>query len=477
MKAIKFGTDGWRAVIAQDFTFDTLAQVSTGVLKSLQKAKPEYRKIVVGYDRRFLSKEFAQHVCCVLAKKGYHALLTDTFVPTPAVSWCAKHYDEVAGAIMITASHNPPQYNGFKFKETFGGSALLATTQAFEKEIAALKPDEIPLIDAHDFQRFVDDQAIELISPMPQYIAALKAQVDTQVISKHGFRVGLDVMNGSAAHWFKQVLEAVGVEVEHINEEDNPSFRGMAPEPKAENLAELSQLVTSKLLNCGFASDGDADRLGAIDENGNYFTTQMILSSVYWHMLENRKKAWSISRSASTTKMVDLLAEKYGHHCIETPVGFKFIAEQIVTGHAQIGGEESGGIGIIDHLPERDGFLTALLLLEMMAVTGRTLVQTYQFLCNTIRPYQFVRLDLKVPKETMQKAMKALGENAPNEWMGRKVEKLSTVDGYKFYNEDGSWLLIRPSGTEPLFRLYAETESITASNDMVLAAKRFVENC
>ena len=223
------------------------------------------------------------------------------------------------------------------------------------------------------------------------------------------------------------------------------------------------------------ATDGDADRLGAIDEYGCYFTTQKILSVVYWHMLTHHGKSWSIARSASTTKMVDLIAERNGQDCFETPVGFKYIAEKIIEGKAQIGGEESGGIGIVDHIPERDSFLTALLLLEAMALTQKSLSEMYEDLCKSFRPYEFIRLDLHVSNEVMDRTMKRLVKDAPSEWNGRPVASLSTLDGYKFYMKDGSWLLIRPSGTEPIFRIYAEAESTQACQKIIESAKTFVE--
>ncbi len=471
MLDIKFGTDGYRAIIAKEFTFETLTRISKGVSQYLKKSLPERKTIVVGYDRRFLSKEFAKATCATFAKEGFKVFLTNDFAPTPCLSYWAKYMENCAGAVVITASHNPPDYNGFKFKETFGGSALLATTQAFEKEIEKIENngDDLSL-----FESFLEKGVITMFDPMPQYVQKLKSLVDVDAIVSSRFNVGVDTMFGSASKHFEKLLHEFNVKTHVIHDELNPSFNQTAPEPIFKNIQELSKMVVKQKLDCGFANDGDADRLGAIDENGNYFSTQMILSSVYWHMVVNRKKQWNISRSVSTTALVDLIAHQFNLKCIETPVGFKYIAQNIVEGDAQIGGEESGGIGIVDHLPERDGFLTALLLLEFMAKSKMKLAKLYQDICRQVRPYEFERLDLKVSKDIMEKALISLKETPPKQWMNVPVKSIQVIDGFKYYLEDGSWLLIRPSGTEPLFRLYAEAQNTTMAKAMVEAAKAHV---
>jgi phosphomannomutase len=469
---IRFGTDGWRGVIARDFTFQNLANVTTGVCRHLKETAPKQNRLTIGFDRRFLSKEFAQMVASVAAFEGFQVAITQSYTPTPVLSYQAKHADDSAGAIVITASHNPCTYNGFKFKQTFGGSALQQTTEAFERAIDQLTDVAVPC--ASVYQSYVKQGKIQEVDLMPAYQKTIFDLIDTQAITDAHFQVGVDCMYGSGSTHFRAILEALGVTVVEIHAEANPGFGGIAPEPVEKNLKNLSQLVQEQMLDAGFATDGDGDRLGAIDHQGRAFTTQMILSCVYWHMLKNKGKAWNIARSVSTTKMVDLLAEKYGQTCIETPVGFKFIAEKMVEGAAHIGGEESGGVGIETYIPERDGIFTALMLLEMMAVEKKPLADIYQDLCDTIRPYQFLRVDLKVPADTMQKAMAALKENPPQAWGGRKLERLQTIDGFKFYLEDGSWVLIRPSGTEPVFRLYAEAEDLEACRALTQEAEAFV---
>lgn len=474
MSQIKFGTDGWRGLIAKDFTFENVTLVATAAAMVMKEKLPAKKTILVGYDCRFLSFEFAQCVATVFAKHGYTALIANEPMPTPVFSWCAKHYEDAAGAVVMTASHNPATWNGFKFKEIFGGSASPETTKAFEKKIVEIKATVSGYPSDEEFRQYEAAGKIKTVSPMSEYLVAIKKIVDVEAIRKSKFKIAIDTMYGSGSGHFQALLESIGVEVKSFHAEKNPGFGGTPPEPVEQNLRELCAFVASSKFSGGFASDGDADRLGAVDEHGTYFSTQKILSVVYWHMLVNRKKSWSIARSASTTKMVDLIAKKYGQVCYETPVGFKYIAEKIVEGKAQIGGEESGGIGIVDHIPERDSFLTALLLLELMATAKKGLAAVYADVCQEIRAYEFIRLDMHVPQDVMTRSMKRLQSAPPKEWNGREVETLSTLDGYKFYMTDGSWLLIRPSGTEPIFRLYADTESLVESQKLVDAAKTFV---
>ncbi len=473
---VKFGTDGWRALIAKDYTYESVSFVAKAVADVMKKELPDRKIMVIGYDRRFLSNTFAEVAAATYAKEGYEVWIGEQFFPTPTIAWCAKNKPGVVGATMITASHNPPTWNGFKFKETFGGSARPALTEKFENRIVELQKSGFEAVAHEEFHALFEQGKIKHFNPMAEYLEAVKEHIDLDLIRGLGAKVGIDAMHGAASGHYANFLRSLGIEVEEIHAEENPGFRGVAPEPIGKNLPELCQLVKDHKLACGLAPDGDGDRLGAVDEDGNPFTTQMILSVAYWHMLKHRGKSWSISRSASTTRMVDLIAEKAGKQCIETPVGFKHIAEEMLAGKADIGGEESGGIGMMDHIPDRDGFLTGLLLLEVMAKTGKRLRAVYEDLCKEYRPYQFVRLDLKLEENQAKKAMEKLTKNPPSEWDGREVDVLSTLDGFKFYLKDGSWLLIRKSGTEPIFRLYAETESLEASESMVQAARNFVEN-
>jgi len=472
--SIVFGTDGWRALIAREFTFSNVGLVAHAVAETSQEKAPMLTRMIVGYDRRFLSQRFAQTVAAVYVEHGYEVLFAQQYYPTPALSWAAKFETGVAGATVITASHNPPEWNGFKFKEPFGGSATPDTTKAFEARILKLQKKEVEPPDPEAFLRALKQGKIKEFNPMAKYAEALCRQVNVDAIRKVTNTVGLDVMYGSASSHFVTILRSLGVRVEELHGDENPGFHGTAPEPIAKNLGELCANVKNNHWACGLATDGDADRLGAVDEKGDYFTTQQILSVVYWHMLVNRKKKWNIARSGSTTRMVDLLAKRAGMKSFETPVGFKYIAEKMIQGEAQIGGEESGGIGIIDHIPERDGLLTGLLLLEILGTTGKGLRTIYEKICKEERPYYFTRYDIHLTPEQAQSVIERLKSNPPQAWDNRSVENLLTLDGFKFYLKDGGWVLIRPSGTEPIFRLYAEAESIEASEKLIEKAKAFV---
>ncbi|MEZ4704459.1 MAG: phosphoglucomutase/phosphomannomutase family protein [Bdellovibrionota bacterium] len=469
---LKFGTDGWRGIIAQDYTFENVSYVSHAVAKVCKEKYPDRNTLYIGHDRRFLSKAFAKHCACIFATQGFHVLLTPDYLPTPILSWTTKKDSTSVGAVVITASHNPPTWNGFKFKEIFGGSAFKETTDEFEKALDfSIEPK---LFDEKEFEQLVANQSIEFFDVKEAYIHDVLSLVDTDLIRKAKFSVGIDPMHGSGSVVLADILKSIGVNVHEIHADENPSFGGRNPEPIEQNLKDLQKLVKEKNLDAGLATDGDADRLGAIDEHGGSFSTQMILSSVYWHMLKHRKKSWNISRSVSTTKMVDLIAKQYGQECFETPVGFKNIARNMVEGRAQIGGEEAGGIGFDGHIPERDSIATALMLLEMMATTGKKLKACYDQICQEIRPYQFVRLDVTADQTKMQHALLRLKQDPPSQWNGREVETLQTIDGLKFYLKDGSWVLVRPSGTEPIFRLYAEAESQEAAEKLVEHVRDFV---
>jgi phosphomannomutase len=471
---IKFGTDGWRALIARDFTFENVSIVAHAVAETMKKEAPDRNTMIVGYDRRFLSRAFAETCAVVYAEHGFRVRFAENYLPTPAVSWSAKQDKSAAGATMITASHNPPEWNGFKFKESFGGSARPVLTDKFENKTEEIRKKDWPVPAPDTFASAIKASKIEIFNPISNYFDAVRRMVDESAIRKLKAKIALDVMHGAASKHYAEFLRSLGIEVTEIHAEDNPGFRGVPPEPIGKNISELCKLVSDKKLLCGLATDGDADRLGAVDEEGNPFTTQMILSVVYWHMLKNRKKRWSIARSASTTKMVDLIAKRAGLKCLETPVGFKFIADKMIGGEAQIGGEESGGIGILEHLPERDGPLTGLLLLETVALTGKGLKEVYDQVCKEERPYYFTRYDIHLDPGEAKSAVERLEKSPPKDWDGRTVETLSRLDGHKFYNKDGSWVLIRKSGTEPIFRLYAEAESLAASEKLIEAAKRFV---
>ena len=471
---IQFGTDGWRGLIAKDFTFDNVALVSHAVSITMKQKLPQHKTIIIGYDRRFLSSAFAETSACVFAFHGFHVKLTSNFTPTPVVAWTVKTTPGCAGGVMITASHNEYNWNGFKFKENFGGSACIETTQAFEKMLDNLKAENFELPQTHDLNHCLRQGTIEMFSPMESYNQNMASMFDIEKIRKKNYFVAIDSMYGAGSHHTKTFFESVGVRTVEIHSDENAFFNHTPPEPIDKNLMVLSKAVKEQNTICGLATDGDADRLGAIDEHGVSFSTQKILAVTYWHMLTHKNKKWNISRSVSTTNLVDTIANEKGFSCIETPVGFKNIAQNLLSGKAQIGGEESGGIGMVDHIMDRDGLFTAMMLLDHMATTDQTLSEIYANLCKQFRSCEFIRDDLLLSTSAMNQAIAKLKSNPPPQWLGTKVRRIESMDGTKFYLEDDSWILIRRSGTEPIFRLYAESTSLDRCQLLLAEVKKFI---
>lgn len=454
---IRFGTDGWRGVISRDFTFENVRWVAQAVVDYLKEQDISDKGLVVGYDRRFLSREYAEEVAGVAAANGVKVLLGNGYAPTPAISWAVKKR-EMAGGIMVTASHNPPSYNGLKFKEAFGGSALPETTSAVEellqrRQASAKEPLFI------SYAEGLDKGLIKAFDPLEDYIEKLKAFVDFDKIKGCGFRVAVDPMHGTGARWISQLLQEAGLEVKEIRGDDNPGFGGVSPEPIDKNLQPLMSLVRDEGFDVGLATDGDADRIGAVDGRGEFFNSHRILTLLLRHMVEVRGLKGDVVKTVSGTRMIDRLAEKYGLNCQETPIGFKHICKKMLEGDVLLGGEESGGIGITSYLPERDGILVALLLVEIMACNAKRLEAILDDVFEEIGVFCYDRVDLQIAKPRMETVRSKLVSFSPKELAGIKVISENRMDGHKFILEDGSWLLIRPSGTEPVLRIYAEAST------------------
>lgn len=462
---IKFGTDGWRGVIAREFTFDNLGLAAQGLMDYLHLEGLAEKGLVVGYDRRFLSKEFAEKVACVAAGNGIRVLLTDAPAPTPAVSWAVKEHGAGAG-VMITASHNPPQYNGFKVKESFGGSARPSTTKVLEEiveaNIAAGKGvREIPAAEGRE------KGLIREFDAKKGYFAQLSRYVDLDRIRKAGIAAVVDPMFGAGAGMLAELVPGI---VE-INDAVNPGFAGRSPEPTDEHLEELSRLVATGRYRVGLALDGDADRIGAVDETGEFFSSHRIFTLLLRHLRERKGLTGGVAKTVSTTRMVDLLAQKFGLPLFETPIGFKHICELMLENDILMGGEESGGLGVKGHIPERDGVLMALLLLEIMAVTGKGLRQLLDETMEEIGRFYYRRIDLTIDNAVKEALVARLKEDRIDAVAGMAVAGKNFRDGFKFLFGDGSWLLIRPSGTEPVLRLYSESGD-PATVEKLLAAAR-----
>ncbi|SNB47541.1 phosphoglucomutase/phosphomannomutase family protein [Geobacter sp. DSM 9736] len=447
---IKFGTDGWRGVIAREFTFDNVAVVAQATMDYLHEQGLAGRGLVVGYDRRFLSRDFAELTAEIAAGNGINVWMTDGYAPTPAVSWAVRELKAGAG-VMITASHNPPKYNGFKVKESFGGSARPSTTKALEDVVASnLAAGKRPR--SISFSSGLSSGNIQVLDAKTPYFRQLANYVDLDLIRRAEIPVVADPMYGAGSGFIQELLP----HALEIHNGENPGFGGQPPEPIDMHLTELADLVRSGRYTVGLALDGDADRIGAVDETGEFFSSHRIFTVLLRHLYERKGLRGGVVKTVSTTRMIDLLCEKYGLQLFETPIGFKHICELMLENDILMGGEESGGLGVKGHIPERDGILMGLLLLEAMAMSGKGLRRLLDETMEEIGNFFYNRIDLQIANEAKEKLITRLQAGGLETIAGRKVAGENFRDGFKYIFENGSWLLIRPSGTEPVLRLYSE---------------------
>ena len=471
---IHFGTDGWRAVISDTFTFDNLRIVAQAIADAVASDHWEKldngeqgldrKKIVVGFDTRFLSDRYAGEVSRVLAANGFTVMLAHADAPTPAISYAVKQQRAIAG-VMITASHNAPRYNGVKLKGAFGGSALPEQCRRVEiyitdNEHQARGPNLM------DFKKAREAGLIQKFNPLPAYFDHARTLINTDIIADNPQRFVVDAMYGSGRGVIKSFLQGTGCEIAEIRGEMNPGFGSVHPEPIEKYLGALASAVSSGVGNFGVVTDGDADRIGAMDERGTFIDPHKIMALSLKYLVEKRGWTGAVVRTVSTTRMIDRLAKRYGLKLYETPVGFNHIADYMMTEDVLIGGEESGGISFKGHIPEGDGPMMGLLLVEMIAQSGRTLHSLVQDLLEDVGPAHYERTDLRLSRPVAKAEMtEFLTKQAPAEIGGEQVAEVSQRDGIKYIMGDDSWLLIRPSGTEPVLRVYAEGRS----NEMVKA--------
>ena len=451
---IKFGTDGWRGIIARDFTFENLSLVAQATMDYLNREGLGNKGLIIGYDRRFLSRDFARRVAEIAAGNGINVRLTEDFAPTPAVSW-AVHETGAGAGVMITASHNPPEYNGFKIKEAFGGSALPGTTKILE-EIVAYNRENGRRVISVPYDEAIKKGSIVLFDASEAYFHQICRYVDLDLIAKAGIRAVVDPMYGAGCGFMPRLLPGIA----EIHASENPSFGGQPPEPIGQNLKELSDLLKNGTYQVGLALDGDADRIGAVDENGDFFSSHCIFTVILRHLIEYKKMTGAVVKTVSTTRMIDLLADRYGLELFETPIGFKHICELMLKRDILMGGEESGGLGVKGHIPERDGILLGLLLLEAMAVSGKGLRQLLNETMDDIGHFYYQRIDRRIEDAAKAALIAQLHSQPPTVIDGQRVSATNFSDGFKFIFENGDWLLIRPSGTEPVLRLYSEAGSL-----------------
>lgn len=446
---IHFGTDGWRAVIAEGYTFENVRWVSRAVAQYLLENEDFHKGIIVGFDCRFLSDRFARAAAEEVAAAGIPVRLASTFAPTPAIALAVRQR-QAAGAIVITASHNPWQWNGFKFKASYGGSA----DPAIIKKIEANLPDTVTSVHKG---RAAAVESCDLVGP---YLHHIESVVNLKRIAQRNFLFIADPMYGAARGCIKTLCAGAGIRCEEIHPQADPCFDGIHPEPIEPHINELSQAVVRSRADAGFATDGDADRVGAVDRTGQFIDSHQIFSILLRYLVEARGMRGGVVKSFSATKLLDLLAKKHALPLYETPIGFKYICDRMLSDDILIGGEESGGIGIPAlGGPERDGVLNAMVLAEAMAHYGKSLGEMVADLHREFGPYHYGRVDLELRPGQKERAMASVSARDLQQFAGLRVERREDLDGIKMYLENGAWLLVRPSGTEPLLRVYSEAPS------------------
>jgi alpha-D-glucose phosphate-specific phosphoglucomutase len=454
MAAIKFGTSGWRGIIAEDFTFANARLVCQAIADYLQDGGMASQGVVIGYDTRFLSETFAATAAEVLAGNGIPCFFTDRDCPTPVVSFAIRD-GKRAGGINITASHNPPEYNGVKFSPASGGPAPEAVTKPIEalaNKLAAGDVKLLPLKEARS-QGLITD-----LDPRPGYFQHLRGLVDVEVLKKAGLRVAVDVLYGTGRDYLDAFLREAGVEVELLHGYRDALFGGHRPEPSAEFLGELAARIPKFKAHLGLATDADADRFGVMDSRGAYHEANEILALLLDYLIETRGWDGGVARSVATTHLIDRVAARHGRPVFETKVGFKYLGEYILSGQAVLVGEESEGFSMKNHLPEKDGILADLLVAEMVARKGKDLPQLLEELFSKVGPVHNRRVNLSLAQETKERLLEHL-QNPLRSFAGKAVKQHVTIDGHKFILDDGSWVCFRPSGTEPVVRFYLEAST------------------
>ena len=467
---IKFGTDGWRGIIADDFTFDNVRRVAGAIASYVLKYEESRRGVIIGYDTRFLSQRVAQVASAVVAAAGVPVKLANDYTPTPAVSYAVKDKG-AAGGVMVTSSHNPWNWNGVKFKGKFGGSATPAIMKRIEEELnAGAMPQGAKAV----------IEAADLKTP---YTAAVCRFADMDLIGKTKFKFAIDSMYGSGRGILAGIFQDCGVQHIAIRQEVNPLFPDINPEPIEPHIALLQQTVVKEKCDAGLATDGDADRIGAVAEDGSFVDSHKIFCVLLRWLLVRKKWPGDVVRAFNTTRMLDRIAAKYGRKLYETPIGFKYIADLMMEHDILIGGEESGGIGYSRFLPERDGILNSLLLANVMAEEGKPLGQLVADLQHEFGPHYYGRRDLHIPEEMKQGAIQRARAEGTQSLGSYRVVKKENLDGIKFFldaptNGNGAeaWILFRASGTEPLLRLYAEAASPELVNEILTAAESFAKS-
>jgi alpha-D-glucose phosphate-specific phosphoglucomutase len=468
-RIVRFGTDGWRAIVAEDYTYANVRDATQGTAEYVHESGQAPNGLVVGYDTRFVSEHFAEAAAEVLAANGIKVLLTNTSVPTPVVSYSVLE-KKAGGAIVITSSHNPWMYNGFKYKPEYAGSASQAVVDRLEELIEdvqrAGRTKRMP------FEEAQKQGLVEEFDPKPAYYAQVGKLLDLNSMREAGLHIVADPIFGAGRGFFRELLSGGKTTVNEIRGERNPYFGGVNPEPIMPNVQMCCDVVKETGANLGLCTDGDSDRIGIVDDQGEFVDQLQVMGLLTLYLLEVRGWRGPIVKSVTTTSMANRLAQKYGVEVIDTPVGFKFIGPEMIARKAMIGGEESGGFGFMNHIPERDAIVAGLFIADLTIKMGKPLSEVIRYLNENFGPSFYHRDDYHFPEDQRQVIMKRLSDNPPKDIDGQAVTSINRADGFKYNLADNTWLMIRFSGTEPLLRIYTETNSAERVQRMLAIGKQ-----
>lgn len=472
MGRIKFGTDGWRAVISEDFTFENVAITAQAIADFVNsQEEPVYKKktLVIGYDTRFLSGKYSEIMAGVLAGNGISVILSDRPSPTPAVCVYIKD-KKLTGGVMITASHNPYMYNGVKYKGFFGGSAGSDIINAIENNLYKNPVKSVTFFEG------IKQEKIRLENIVKLQLCSIAKYADMKIFKKYKLKVLVDSMNGTGGEYFKEILKNTRVKPDFIHSDINPGFHDRPPEPNEKHLKELMRGVKKTGYDLGIATDGDSDRVAIVDEKGSILSGHKVMALLLLHLLKNKGMTGGVVQTICGTGLINKICGEYGLEIYETPVGFKYICDIMTRKDILIGGEETGGIGFKDYIPERDGFLSGLLIMELLLKEKKSLSRIMSEINKKYGNYVYEREDLAFPEIKREKLVQGLKQNPLKEMLGKKIVEIKSYDGMKFICEDSSWLLIRLSGTEPKLRIYSETSSRKKSLEYLGFGKKYASS-
>jgi phosphomannomutase len=467
VSAIKFGTDGWRGVIADDFTFANVRKVACAIARYVVRAEKPGSGVLVGYDTRYGSERFARVAAEVVSMAGMPVWISEKACPSPALSLLVRQRG-AAGGIMITASHNPYKWNGVKFKASYGSSALPSIVAQVEKELAAVLASGVPPLPP----RPDHIQTLDILSP---YLETIDRIVDWERIRAANFRFVVDPMHGAARGLLRELMRRHGIACDEIRGTRDPLFGGVNPEPIEPHVEALRRAVLAGKYDAGLCADGDGDRIGAMDRDGTFITPHQIFSILLWHLAGTRRISGDVAKTFSSTKMLDKIAEKFGRKIFETPIGFKYICELMLERDILLGGEESGGIGTKLYLPERDATVMALLLVEVMAWHKKSLGQLVAQLHEEFGEHHYGRIDLELKPGQKERAIEHFSDAQMTRMLEWSVARREDLDGIKLYLDELGWVMLRASGTEPMLRVYSETSNPAATLNILEETRSIVQ--